>query len=159
MSKHSGENTLLQIFNNIKAKVDYLVGLINAKQEPFIITATADFQSGVLTNVSHTFAEITDAYERGDHIFLDLDASQMDPGLKVIIALVSFVPEQHAMFEQIMYVNGSTHVTGMILADGSSNFSFTLLVPQTSTGGLTFIVSDTVPTVDDRSIITFVVEE
>lgn len=144
MSKHSGENTLLQIFSNIKSKVDYLKGLIDAKQQPFNITAVCDFTNGVLTDVSCTFDELTGAYERGDHVFLDVDISQRISGQRVLIALVSFLSGTYAAFEQVMSMpdGNSYHVSGMIFPDGGSNVQLMPLVQSGQLGDIDTILDN-----------------
>lgn len=132
---------------------------LSERQKPFVITAAGDFQKNILTNVSHTFEEISEAYERGDHIYIDVDINQFIAGQRCLISLVSFLPSQYVGFEQIISADASIHLTAFLFADGSSNIEFTSLATQTQTGGLSFAVSDTVPTVDDRNVITFVVEE
>lgn len=130
-------------------------------EKPFVITATADFQNMVLTNVLPTFDEITEAYKRKDHIFLDLDISQTMPGQHFQVNLTS-ISDSAFTFETIVNLNNggqSAHIMGHIKEKGVSSFRMINLVQSTQIGGLTFVTSDTAPTVDDRSIITFVIEE
>lgn len=146
MSKHSGEKTLLQIFKNIKDVGDYLISLINSKQQPFKVSGVADFTTSTVTNLSPTFAEIAEAYERGDHVFIELDTSQMGaPGHRVQVNVTSFLPEIYMTFETIVNLdggNGSAHVMGVIEADGSSSFNFVPLVQSSQLGNINAILDN-----------------
>lgn len=129
-------------------------------EKPFAVTATVYFgAANRLTNVSKTLEEIYEAYIRSDHIFLDADLSQMLPGQRAMFNLVSLLPGQLAVFEGIVSMETSTHVTAILFSDNTSLVEISPLVKTSATGGLTFTVTDTVPTVDDRSVITFVLEE
>lgn len=132
---------------------------IAKKQEPFMITAIADFANSVLMEVSHTFAEIAEAYERGDHIYIECDISQMAEGRKVLLNLVIFQPGDYVAFENVISGNGYLHIRGDISADNENSFTVTDLVPQEQINNLTFRTSNTVPTHVGTNVITFVVEE
>ena len=125
MSKQLGETSLIQLLTLVKNKIDTLLDKIEKKQQPFVVTATVDFANMVLTNLSCTFAEITEAYNRGDHIFLDLDISQMMPGQTLLISLISFHPELYAIFEAVVSLEQgqSAHVSAVLNAEGTSYVS------------------------------------
>lgn len=158
MAKHMGETSLVQLLSLVKEKIDTLLNKIEEKQEPFKITAKADFVNGVLTNVSHTFAEIEEACERGDHVYIDCDISQLASGRKVLLNLVVLQPGDYVVFENVISINGHAHIRGDINAENENSFTMTDLVPKDQISNLRFVVSSSVPTVDDRSVITFVVE-
>lgn len=120
MSKHSGENTLLQIFRNIQETVNGLKELINAKQQPYIITADVDLATGTLINVSKSFEEIRKAFYRGDHVILQMDMSQMMPGLIGSLPL-SAMMEGEASFVMVSYLSAPTLFLIGIQATGSAS--------------------------------------
>ena len=126
MSRHSGENTLLQLIRNIKDAYDHLKTLVNAKQQPYIVTADLDMSgSGSLNNVSRTMDEILEAHKRGDHVLLQLDISSLMPGLTAQVALTT-VSEDEASFILNTYM-GVPYLFAMGLrADGSS---YVLMIP------------------------------
>lgn len=146
---------------SIFAKKTEVEASIAECQKPFIVTATADFANGVMTNVSHTYTQIIEAYNRGDHIFVETDIGQMVNGQKTLLNLSNYNSSVGKfIFEQVIrQAPNVIFVTGVIKADNTNSFTIKYLVEQTQLDGLTFTVSNTVPTVDDRSIITFVVEE
>lgn len=149
---------VLKLWNKIKATFATKAEVIKSVSEcekPFVVTATADFGNSVLTGLSKTFAQISEAYNRGDHIYLDIDISQALEGHHILLNLATYLPEEYMYFELMCTLGTSTHISAQILADGSSAFSYIPL----ARGEFTLIESDTEPTVDDRSIITFVIEE
>ena len=138
-------------------------GVFTALKEtgkPFPVKAVLDFENMSLYELSASFEEIEEAYNRGASVYLELDISQAIAGQRVFVNLVSFLSGNYAVFEGIMSMdeNTSVQVSGYIMADGSSSVVMNELVRSTRLNGLSFAVSDTVPTVDDRSVITFVVE-
>ena len=144
---------------SIFAKKTEVEASIAECQKPFIVRATADMLNGVLTNVSHTFAQIAEAYNRGDHIFLEVDISQLISGQKTLLNLSNYRADKYGIFEQTMQYNGTViFLVGEIRNNNSNYFNIRTLAEQTHLGGLTFNTSSSVPTVDDRSVITFVVE-
>ena len=161
MSKHSGKNTLLQIFRNIKDAANELKELVNTKQELFTVTATVDFSNNVLTNVSCTFDEIVEAHGRGDHIVLNADIVQLIPNGKAYLPFVE-IDDSGACFSTVVYMDNVMSFVAVINADGSAHMVVTPLVSHeqlgTRLGGLTFEMSDTAPTVDNNYVVTFVDE-
>jgi hypothetical protein len=148
---------VLRLWNKIKATFATKTEVeksISECEKPFVVTATADFVSNVLTGLSHTFTQISEAYNRGDHVYLDIDISQALPGHHVLLNLTIFLPGQYMYFDLMCTLDTSTHISAQIIADGSSAFSY---IPLTR-GGFTVIVSDTEPTADDRSVFTCVIE-
>lgn len=132
---------------------------VEALKQPFVVTCVADMQNMVYTNVSHTFEEIKEAYLRGDHIFVIADIGQMHSGRYSIAPLTSY-GDNYMLFEYVSISGKKSYlVTGFLHSDNSNSFRMTELVSQTQLNGLTFNTSSSVPTVDDRSVITFVVEE
>lgn len=133
---------------------------------PFIIKAYADFLAYKLTNVTDkagntiTFAEIEEAYNRGDHIIIDIDIEQIAPRQRLLANLTVFRSNMVAVFDQTMMdADGSViFVRGLIYYDNTTGFTSNELVTQSQLNGLTFKNSTSVPTVDDRSVITFVIE-
>ena len=123
MAKHFGETSLIQLLTLVREKIDTLLDKIENKQEPFKITATADFVNGVLTNVSHTFAQIAEACERGDHVYIECDISQMAAGRKVLLNLVVLQPGAYVVFENVISGNGHLHIRGDINSDNTNSFS------------------------------------
>lgn len=116
-------------------------------------------QNMVYTNVSHTFEEIKEAYLRGDHVFVIADIGQMYSGRYSIAPLTSY-GENMMLFEYVSKSGKKLYcITGYLYSDNSNSFAMTELVPQTQLNGLTFNTSSSVPTVDDESVITFVIEE
>ena len=106
-----------------------------------------------------TFAEITSAYNRKDHIFLEVEASQL--GLGRLQINLNLFTESVLMFETIVNLDGgekSARLSAYIYPESGGSFEIAELVQRTQIGGLTFVTSDTAPTVDDRNIITFVIE-
>jgi hypothetical protein len=156
MSKHSGENTLLQVFRNIKETVNDLKDLINSKQEMFKITAIVDFTSRVLTYTSCTFTEIAEAHARGNHVILDVDIGQMMPNGRAILPLIMF-DGTNAVFGTVVYMGTITNFVVGIKPSGSYVLA-TDLVTQEQISGFTFVVSKSAPTVNDNTVITFVDE-
>lgn len=130
-------------------------------EKPFVITGTADLLNNTVTNVGKTFAEIEEANERNDHIFLDLDVSQVIPGQRCFANLVSFLSGAYAIFEAVISISGSEsrHLAITFNASGIIDVSMVTLARESQLPDFTFVASDTVPTVDDRNIITFVIEE
>ncbi len=129
--------------------------------KPFPVRAVFDFENMCLYELSVSFEEIEQAYKRGDFVYLELDISQLIDGQRVFVEPASFLSGNYAVFERIISMDANTSVqfSGYIMADGTSTVMMNELVRQTDISGLSFAVSDTVPTVDDRSVITFVVEE
>lgn len=126
MSKHSGENTLLQLIRNIKDTYDHLKTLINAKQQPYIVTADLDMSGGgSLNKVSRTVDEIREAFDRGDHVILQADMSQMMPGLTGSMPLCAMM-EGEAVFTLISYVAAPILFVMGIRADRSS---YVMMIP------------------------------
>ena len=97
--------------------------------EPFKITATADFANSALTDVSKTFAEISTAYVRGDHIFIELDISQMMPGWKTTVPLTTF-SENEIIFTNIVYTGSPMMGYCRLTSDGSSYVTMMPLASQ-----------------------------
>ena len=158
MAKHFGETSLIQLLTLVREKIDTLLDKIENKQEPFKITATADFVNGVLTNVSHTFAQIMEACERGDHVYIECDISQLAAGRKVLLNLDILQPGDYVVFENVISGNGYLHVRGYINSDNTNVFITVELALQSQLNDLTFNVSSAIPTINDSNIITFVVE-
>ncbi len=132
---------------------------VEALKQPFVVTCVADMQNMVYTNVSHTFEEIKKAYLRGDHIFVIADIGQMHAGRYTVAPLTSY-GDNHMLFEYVSISGSKSYlVTGFLHSDNANSFSMTELVSQTQLNGLTFKTSSSVPTVDDRSVIAFVIEE
>lgn len=131
------------------------------KQEPFKITATANFDTGMLTVMeSGIFYKITEAYERGDHIYIDCDIGQAYPGRRVLLNLTVFQPGYFAAFENVITSAGNCSlITGMIDIDGTNYFTLANLVPQSQISNFEFVKSSSVPTHVDTNVITFVIEE
>lgn len=131
-------------------------------QKPFMVTATADFVNGVLTNLSSTFDKIVEAYNRGDHIFLEVDISQLNGYQfvqKVLVNLTVYIDGSQILFEQIIQNHSDiVLISGIIYSDNSTAFYTKSVARAKVDGGLTFTRSNTAPTVDDRNVITFVVE-
>lgn len=132
---------------------------LNALKQPFVVTCVADMQNMVYTNVSHSFTEIKEAYLRGDHIFVIADIGQLHTGRYSVAPLTSY-GDDFMLFEYVSK-NGSKSylVTGFLYSDNTNSFRMTELVSQTQLNGLTFKTSTSVPTNDDRNVITFVIEE
>lgn len=151
---------VLRLWNKIKstfATKSEVAESISECEKPFVVYATADFVSGVLTGLTKTFAQISEAYNRGDHVYLDIDIGQAEglEGHHILLNLALFLPEQYMCFELICTLETSTHISVRLLADGSSAFNYIPL----SRGDFTFVASDAEPAVDDRSVITFAPEE
>ncbi len=124
-----------------------------------LVTATADFENYIFTDVSHTFKAIEAAFRQGKYVFVMLDVGELLSGRRVIVPLTSYGASM-IMFETVASIGEKTYViTGYLYSDDETGFTMTELVTQSQLNGLTFKVSSSVPTVDDRSIITFVAEE
>lgn len=126
---------------SIFAKKTEVEASIAECQKPFIVTATADFVNGVMTNVSHTFAQIEEAYNRGDHIFFDVDISQLNSGQKMLINLSSYTPNDSFFIEHT--ARSGTDVIliyGKVFTDNSNFFRMTPLVQQEQLGDINSIL-------------------
>ena len=167
MAKHFGEESLVQLLTLVKNKIDILLNKIEAKQERFIVTATGNLTeytsdysvSGTLTGLSHTFAQIEEAYLRGDNVSIDVDCSQINEGLHSLLNLSLYQQGGEVGFAQIAPdSSGGTLITAIIEANGGTQFTFETLAMQSQLNGLTLKRSSSEPEDDDPDVITFVIE-
>lgn len=127
-------------------------------QKTLIVTCTADFMNGTLTDVSHTLAQIQSAYAEGKHIILNADISQLSSNAKASLPLI-MVEETGVHFSAVIFMgDGATAITTGIRPSAGNYLMVMPLVQQSQIGGLTFATSSTAPTVDDSNVITFVDE-
>lgn len=96
-------------------------------QKPFIVTATADLIHVVLMNISHTFAEIAEAYNRGDRIFLEVDISTLIPNEKILVNLTGVSPSTF-VFDQVIYAEQCVLMKGYICSDDTTKLALYPLV-------------------------------
>ena len=84
----------------------------------FIIDAVADFANKCLTNVSRSFDEIKAAYERNEHIVLNVNIEQLIPKGNATLPLV-LIDNENAAFSTVVYMDGAVNILTGIRIDGT----------------------------------------
>lgn len=117
----------------------------------FRVTATANLTSdtgGILTDISHSFAEIEAAKERGECVYLDIDISQMSQNQRVNLCLVSYMDSALLIFGGSIYTGEMCmQLTCILTVDGNSPFYINQLATIEDLAGLgggadnTFVVT------------------
>ncbi|MBE6791219.1 MAG: hypothetical protein E7535_08550 [Ruminococcaceae bacterium] len=117
----------------------------------------------ILQDVGYTISEILEKAAENKRVFLDIALDgDISGDQKIRVPLVmSAQNEKVLLFSGITETNGPTYVqiAGNIYEDTDIwTVNLTTLVSASDYARLTLRVSDTVPTVDDPSVITFVIE-
>lgn len=127
-------------------------------QKTLIVTCTADFMNGTLTDVSHTLAQIQSAYAEGKHIILNADINQLSPNAKATLPLI-MVEDTGAHFSAVIFMSDTATAITTGIRPSAGNYLMVMpLVQQSQIGGLTFATSSTAPTGVSDNTITFVDE-
>lgn len=95
--------------------------IINAATENipagvFIIDAVADFANNCLTDVSHSFDEIKAAYERNEHIVINVNIEQLFPNGNATVPLV-MIDNEKAAFSTVVYIDSAVNFYASIRSD------------------------------------------
>ena len=180
--KSPGENNLTQIFQLIEGRENYLKSLIADAYNTFIFEIVVSLSSSGLSfslPSDLTPSDISAQYEAGKHVVCMVNipsaAGSTFAGLYMLPLVKKFTSgsmlfasqlAEDILFATIQSDGTITYgnpqkVQSISSSSSSANYPsakavYDFVIAQT--GGLTFKVANTVPTVDDRSVITFVVE-
>ena len=181
--KFSGENNLTQIFQLIEERYNFLKEQIENADKMFVVEFGVSLSSSGMTlslPSDVTFENISNAYDNNYHVIgiFDIPAIAGDSSGKYIAPAnkrnsdgsILFVASDKSTMQWIQIFSDGTVDFAISRYEFTGNKVTSLSASSTDTqypsakavydalGGLTLKVATSAPTVDDRSVITFVVE-